>query len=77
MLLLLSLIAADPVVTVQRVVTEQAPAAPRRSRYRLDPTIAGPADGKAAAVATTGNQCAVTGPARCTRKPRTVYKLSY
>lgn len=80
MLVLLSLLAADPVATVKLTehrVTVAEPALPRRSRYRLDPNIAGPADGKAAAVATTGNQCAITGPARCTRKARTVYSASY
>ena len=80
MFILLSLLAADPVATVKITdprLTVDAPAAPRRSPYRLDPNIAGPADGKAAAVATTGERCAVVGQPICTRKPRTVYSTSY
>ena len=83
MLLLLSLIAADPAATVR--VTDvrmdltgvgQAET-PRRSPYRLDPNVAGPADGKDAAVGMTGSKCAVTGARMCTRKPRTIYAASY
>lgn len=81
MLILLSLIAADA-ATMMKVADARSPvvaepAAPRRSPYRLDPNVAGPADGKAAAVATTGGQCAITGPTLCTRKPRTLYAARY
>ena len=84
MLLLLSLLAADPAAMMKvadaRMAAAHAPAepaAPRRSPYRLDPNVAVPADGKAAAVGTTGGQCAITGPTLCTRKPRPIFSSSY
>lgn len=84
MLVLLSLLAADPVTMIRltgpRITAAQTPAepsAPRRSPYRLDPNIAGPADGKAAALGATGERCSVTGARLCTRKPRTVFASSY
>lgn len=79
MMILLSLLAADPVVRIKvdhpPVVTAE-PAARSRSPYRLDPNVAGPADGKNAALETTGDKCA-TAARLCTRKPRAIYAASY
>lgn len=82
MLLLVSLLAADPVammkVAAEHRSTLAADAeAPSRSPYRLEPEAADGTDGKAAAVRTTGARCAVTGPTLCTRKPRTIFSSSY
>lgn len=85
MLLLLSLLAADP-VTMMKTAADRSPDAcadaacgepARRSRYRLDPNVDDGVDGKSVAVRTTGSRCAVTGPTLCTRKPRTIYAASY
>ena len=85
MLFILSLLAADP-AAMMKIAAAQASiacgdmtcgAGPSRSPYRLDPNIAGPADGKAAALAEDGQQCAITGPTVCTDKPPTLYTASY
>ena len=83
MLILLSLLAADvpadqaTLKVIDHRLTVAEPRAPRRSPYRLDPDVVERTDGKAAAVATTGQRCAVVGQPLCTRKPRTVYRASY
>ena len=86
MLLLLSLLAADPTAAMMKaaaahstVLCEGATCRDdqARSPYRLDPNVAGPADGKTRALATTGHECAITGPTLCTHKPRTVFAATY
>ena len=85
MLLILSLLAADPAAMMKVAAARAATvcvettcdAAPARSPYRLDPNVAGPADGKADALAFDGSECAVTGPKLCTHKERTIYSATY
>lgn len=81
MLVLLGLIAADPTAaprpTHLRIAVPAQPDAPRRSPYRLDPTVAAPADGKAAALAQTGADCDRIGRLSCTSKPTRLYQTSY
>lgn len=81
MLVLLSLLAADPTLGIKLastpVLESEGSPAPPRSPYRLDPNIAGPADGKAAAVRTTGSRCQITGPTLCRKKQRTLFSSSY
>ena len=83
MLILLSLLAVElpadqaTVKVIDQRLTVAEPRAPRRSPYRLDANVVERTDGKAAAVATTGQRCAVVGQPLCTRKPRTVYSARY
>ncbi len=85
MLILLSLLAADVPIDAnatikladQHIIPADEPAAPRRSRYRLDPNVAGPADGKDDALAITGADCERIGNLYCTTKPRTIYSSAY
>lgn len=82
MLILLSLLAADPetmmkVADDRQAMLREAVAKPVNTRYRLDPRVTVPPDGKDDALAITGADCERIGNLYCTTKPRMLYSVAY